>query len=112
MALQSDFLTVAPSGSDSHWRVASSLSPILLLSASQDQRSHAAIFNHSNASLYVKFGGNAGMANTGSLGVFDHKITSGTLYDLPKPIWQGEVWGVWDGAGGWAMVHSLGKAGS
>jgi hypothetical protein len=104
------FSTVSPSGSDAHWRVAASATPILLLSASQDERAHASIFNHSVNALYLKFGGSGGMATSGSTGIFNVKLTSGSLYELPKPIWQGEIWGAWDAAGGFALVVELGDA--
>lgn len=109
MATEAQFLTTAPSGSDSHWMVPSSTSSLLILSSSQDQRAHASIFNDSAASLYLRFGGNgpiSGLAN----GVYDVKLTSGTYYELPKPIYSGEIWGSWDVAGGFARVLSLGKA--
>ncbi len=110
MGTPAAFNTVSPSGSDSHWRVAVSTTPQLLLSASQDERAYGSIFNHSNGSLYLKFGSNAGLASSGSVPFFDAKVTSGTLYELPKPTWQGEVWGAWDVAAGWALVCELGDA--
>ncbi len=48
------------------------------------------------------------MTSSGSAPNFDVKIASGTLYEFPKPIWNGEVWGVWDAAGGWAMINETG----
>jgi hypothetical protein len=107
MPTQAGYNTVAPSGSDIHWRVAASATPVLVLSASYG-RGHASIFNHSVNTLHLKFGSNAGMATSGSNGIFDVKLTSGSYYELPKPIWQGEVWGAWDAAGGWAMVLEVG----
>lgn len=108
MANQAAYQTVSPSGSDSHWRVPSDTSPTLILSSSQEERAHASIFNHSAASLYLKFGSSAGLATSGS-GLFDVKLTSGTLYELPKPPWQGEVWGSWDADdAGYALVLELG----
>jgi hypothetical protein len=82
--------------------------PQLILSASQDERGRASIFNHSNGSLYIRLGSNVGLASSGSSPSFDVKIASGTLYELPKPIWQGEVWGAWDVTAGWAMVNETG----
>jgi hypothetical protein len=105
MATSAAYNTVSPSGSDGHWKVAASTSAVLVLSASQSERAHASIFNHSNASLFIKFGSSAGVGPTG---LFDHKITSGTLYELPKPTWQGEIWGAWDATGGFALVLELG----
>jgi len=108
MSTPSDFTTVSPSGSDSHWRVPAAVTTQLILSSSQSERSRASIFNHSAASLYVRFGGNDTMTSSGSFPNFDVKIASGTLYELPKPIWNGEMWGIWDATGGWAMVNETG----
>lgn len=109
MSSQAAYNTMSPSGSDAHWRVAGSTTPQLLLSASQDERARASIFNHSNGSLYIRLGSNLGLASSGSSPFFDAKITSGTLYELPKPVWQGEVWGAWDSpAGSFAMVSETG----
>lgn len=109
MSTQSAYNTVSPSGSDSHWRVAGSTTPQLLLSASYDERARGSIFNHSIGSLYIKLGSGEGLASSGSAAFFDVKITSGSLYELPKPVWQGEVWGAWDApAGAVAMVNETG----
>ncbi len=91
---------VAASGSALHWRVLASTSPQVLLSASL-LRGHAAVYNHSTASLFLMF------SSTPALNDFDVKLTSGAYYELPQPIYRGEVWGVWDVANGWAMVSSL-----
>lgn len=113
MVQTSDFIGTSPSGSDAHWRVPQGSSPRLILSASQDVRAHASIFNHSNGALYLKFGGNGGMSVSGNLGLFTTKLLSGSYYEMPKPIWQGEVWGVWDSdlPAGFAMVTQTGRAG-
>ena len=107
MANQSQFLTTAPSGSDAHWTVAGATAPQLILSASQDQRSHASIFNDSVASLYIKFGGGA-VNNLSVTGTWDVKLSSGSYYELPKPVYEGEIWGIWDSPTGWARILQLG----
>ena len=100
-------MTTATSGSDQHYRVVSATAPTLILSASQDQRVHASIFNDSANSLYIVFG--PGALNSLSVtGTFDCKITSASYFELPKPIYEGEVWGIWDAAGGWARVYQVG----
>jgi hypothetical protein len=105
MASQAQFTTVAPSGSDQHWRVPASTSAQLILSASQDGRVHGSIFNDSGATLFLSFGG----SNVAVVGQFDVKITSASYFELPKPaVYQGEIWGVWDATGGWAHVLHLG----
>lgn len=105
MANQSQFLTTAPSGSDQRWKVAASVTPVLILSSSQDVRSHASIFNDSVNSLYIKFGSNTGLTVTG---MYDVKISSASYFELPKPIYEGEVWGTWEALGGWARILQLG----
>lgn len=109
-----DFLGTSPSGSDSHWRVPQNSTRQLILSASADVRAHASVFNHSGAALYLKFGSNQGMAVSGGLGLFDVRLSSGSYFELPKPMFQGEVWGVWDAdlPAGSAMVVQIGRAGS
>lgn len=109
---EADYDTVSPSGSDEHWRVPTNTTKQLILSASQDARAHASIFNNSTATLYLKFGNNVGMSVSGAVGIYDVKLTSASYYEMPKPIWQGEVWGVWDAdvAGGFAMILSLGRS--
>ena len=108
MASQQQFNTTATSGSDQHFRIAVSTSPVLILSASQEQRVHASIFNDSPGTLYLCYGGSA--MGTGSAQQWDMKITSGVYYECPKPIYQGEIWGAWDSAaGGFARVLQLGR---
>lgn len=101
------FLTTAPSGSDAHWKVPGSTAPTLILSASQDLRAHASVFNDSVNSLYLTFGP-GGVGNLSVTGTYDVKLTSGSYMELPKPTFQGEVWGIWDGLGGFARVLQLG----
>lgn len=107
MSYAPGYSSTSPSGSDAHWKVAAATAPALILSASFD-RSHASIFNHSVNALYLRFG-NGRVDQLSVTGAFDVKVTSGSYYELPKPIWTGEVWGIWDAAGGSAMVLSLGK---
>jgi hypothetical protein len=108
-----DFLGTSPSGSDSHWRVPQNSAPQLILSSSLDVRAHASVFNHSSAALYLKYGSNAGMAVSGGLGLFDVRLSSGSYYELPKPMWQGQIWGAWDAdASGFAMIVQLGRTGA
>ena len=91
-------LTPVHSGSWVVGRVASSATPVLLLTGSAYGRKDAAIFNHSSASLYISPDQHV------STGSFALKLTSGSYYELPKPIYTDKVWGVWDGVNGFAMV--------
>lgn len=108
MSTPSEFNTVSPSGSDAHWKIPAGVGVVLILSASQNERAHASIFNHANGTLHLKFGASASMAIGGGGGIFNVKLTSGSYYELPKPTWQGEVYGAWDVAGGFAMVLETG----
>ena len=73
----------------------------MLLSAS-DNRHHASIFNHVNASLFIGFDHPGVSVNS-----FDVKLGSGSYYELPRPIYTGQVWGIWDANGGVAMVTDM-----
>lgn len=75
--------------------------PVLLLSSS-DGRSHASIYNHVNGALFIGFD-QPGVSTSS----FDVKVGSGSLYELPRPIYCGRVWGVWDVSNGVAMVHDI-----
>jgi len=107
MSTIAQFSTTSTSGSDSHYKVAASTAPVLILSSSQDVRVHASIFNDSVASLYITFGP-GGVSNLSVTGTYDVKISSASYFELPKPIYEGEVWGIWDAAGGWARILQLG----
>lgn len=110
MASHAQFNTTATSGSDAHWTVPSTTSgPVLIMSASQDQRVHGSVYNDSPGSLYLKFGSDVNMGVSGSAQIYDVKMTSGSYFELPKPAYQGEVWGLWDLIGGWARVLQVGR---
>jgi hypothetical protein len=109
MASPNQFLSTAPSGSDVHWLVAATTTASLILSASSDGRSHASIFNDAVGSLYLYYGGSNSGSVIGPNGMYDVKLTSGSYYELPRqPVFQGQVWGAWDLAGGWARVVQFG----
>lgn len=78
------------------------------MSSSQNTRSHGSVYNHANGAMFIRFGNPSGLAPTGS---FDIKLASGSLFELPKPTYQGEMWGTWDAAGGFAFVLELGTNG-
>lgn len=102
---EADYDTISPSGSDVHAAIANGGSLVLLLSGSAT-RAHASIFNHSVNTLHIRFGQPAALPNT-----FDVKLTSASYYELPKPVYAGPIYGVWDAAGGFALVLELGKNG-
>jgi hypothetical protein len=67
-------------------------------------RGHGSVFNHSAATLHLRFGVAASLP-TG----FDVKLTSGSYFELPKPVYMGPIFGVWDASGGFALVLELGR---
>lgn len=97
MSNVANYLSAVPSGSLVHARVPSSTSAVTILSSSVG-RVTANIFNHSAASLYLKFEG------APTINDFDVKLSSGSYYELPKPVYLGQVNGIWDAANGFAMI--------
>lgn len=96
-------ITDAPS-TGSIWRgraTGGSGAPVLLLSGSE-KRIHASIFNHVNASLFLGFD-HPGLSTSS----FDVKLISGSYYELPRPIYTGPVYGIWDAAGGVALMLDI-----
>lgn len=80
--------------------VASSASSVTLKAANAARRG-LAIFNDSEAVLYVKFGA------TASASSFTVKIAADGFYEMPQPIYQGVVDGIWASANGNARVTEL-----
>jgi hypothetical protein len=70
----------------------------LLLSASA-ARMHASIYNHTNCSIFVGYD-HPGVSSSS----FDVKLTSGSYFELPRPIWRGSVYGVADAANAQAFM--------
>jgi hypothetical protein len=86
------------SGSIIETRYAASTSAVLLMSSSQGERRNATVYNHGAASLYIS------TLPTVQSNSFWVKITSGSYFEFPKPVYDGPVYGVWDAANGFAMV--------
>lgn len=64
-------------------------------------RSGLSIFNDSTAILYVKFGEAASSTS------FTVKLIAGAFYEAPFPCYQGDVFGIWDAANGYARVTEV-----
>lgn len=95
------------SGSIWRGRVSGGSGASVLLLSSSESRVHASIFNHSNASLFIGF--DHPSVNVAS---FDVKLSSGSYFELPRPVYVGRIWGIWDASGCTAMVVDLsGSAG-
>lgn len=88
------------SGSEWNQRIDASTSAVLLLSSSEG-RTQGTIFNHGSAGLYVHFG------SIPTVNFFKVKLSSGSYYEMPQPMWRGPVYGIWDAANGWAMVQDI-----
>ena len=73
----------------------------LIMSASL-QRRGGLICNDSAASLYLLFANLQG--TSASMSTFSVKVMSGSTYELPKPVFLGEIHGIWDSDGGSAKV--------
>lgn len=72
------------------------------LATAEAQRRMLSVFNDSTVALYLKCGPSA------SSGDFTVKISSGQLYELPRPVWNGLVTAVFSATGtGRAQVTEL-----
>ena len=77
--------------------VSSSVTNVTLLS-SNASRKMATIFNDSTTNLFVKFGATASATS------FTVKIALGGYYELPIPVYTGQIDGIWDVANGSARI--------
>lgn len=80
--------------------VASSITSVQLAAANAGRLGFH-LHNDSTAVLYLKFG------TTASLTSFTVKISSQTYYEMPFPIYQGRIDGIWDVANGSARLTEL-----
>lgn len=80
--------------------VASSDSNVTLKAANASRRG-LIIFNDSSAVLYIKFGATASSSS------FTVKVAAGGYWEMPLPIYQGIVDGIWASANGNARVTEL-----
>jgi hypothetical protein len=78
---------------------ASATSQILL--RGNDNRHGALFFNHSTAALFLKFGNGASVTD------FTVKLSSGSYYEMPRPIHTGSITGVHDAAAGSVKITEL-----
>lgn len=86
----------------SEYRVASSATSVLILSGSV-QRRGATVFNHSNASLYLRYVPGPQLSPSASLAQFAVKLSSGSYFEVPV-AYCGQVHGIWDAQNGFAYV--------
>ena len=80
--------------------VASSASNGALVAANAN-RLGLLVFNDSSAVLYLKYG------ETASTSSFTVKIAAGAYWEMPQPIYVGQIDGIWASANGAARVTEL-----
>lgn len=80
--------------------VSGSASNVQLL-ASNASRKGASFFNDSTATLYIKFG------TTASASSFTTKLLPNQYYEMPFPVYTGEIDGIWDSANGAVRITEL-----
>jgi hypothetical protein len=80
--------------------VASSATVVTLQAANADRRG-LAIYNDGKQKLYVKLGAAASLID------FTVMIDKQEYYELPQPMYVGEVTGIWDSVDGDARVTEL-----
>lgn len=100
VALDTNVPIASPATAASLANVASSATNVTLKAANASRRG-LAIFNDSEAVLYVKFGATASSSS------FTVKIAAGGYYEMPQPIYVGIVDGIWASANGNARVTEL-----
>lgn len=80
--------------------VTSSASSVLLL-ASNVNRKMAMFYNDSTSTLYLKLG------VTASTTSYTVQLQAGGYYELPSPIYTGEIDGIWSAANGAVRITEL-----
>lgn len=80
--------------------VVASVTSVMILASNAD-RKMATIYNNSTASLFLKLGGGASQDS------FTVKLKPKSYYELPLPVYAGQIDGVWEVANGNALVTEL-----
>lgn len=71
-----------------------------LLSAN-NKRTGVIIHNDSSASLYVKYGAAASSSS------YTYKLLGAQTWEMPDPVYTGQIDGIWDSATGTARITEL-----
>lgn len=80
-------------------RVASSATVVNLGSLNNTlSRGLFTVFNESTSILYVMFGPAASLTN------YTVQVPAGAYYEVPQPIYRGQITGIWAAANGFAQV--------
>lgn len=88
------------SGTDTITRVAASATSVSLLAANTSRKG-AIFYNESTAILYLKYGTAA--TNTS----YTVQIAAGGYFELPSPVRQGAIDGIWAAANGAVMITEI-----
>ena len=91
---------VAKAGTATLSNVSSSASNGTLLASNAD-RIGVLVFNDSTAVLYLKYG------TTASASSYSVKMEAGSYWEMPQPIYTGQLDGIWASANGAARVTEL-----
>ena len=70
----------------------------VVLAVAQSKRTNLAIYNASTQVLYMKLGSGAKSTD------FTLMMVGSGYYELPRPVYNGQITGVWPTANGFAMV--------
>lgn len=89
--------TPGVSGTDTITRVTASATSVSLLAANTSRKG-AIFYNESTAILYLKYGTTA--SNTS----YTVQIAAGGYFELPSPVRQGAIDGIWSAANGAVMI--------
>lgn len=82
--------------------VSASASAVTLFASTGGENSAArAVFNDSAAVLYIKLGSSASTSS------FTVKVPAGGYYELPAPVYDGVVTGIWSSADGAARCTQV-----
>lgn len=87
------------SGTDTVTGVASSATSVTVLAANTSRKG-ATFYNASTATLYLQFGATASIASGG----YVIAIAPNGYYELPAPVRQGIITGIWSAANGYVNV--------
>lgn len=80
--------------------VASSASNVTIFAAATGRINMRTIFNDSTQVLYLKFGA------TASASSYTVQLAAGAYFEFPRPIYGGQVDGIWAAANGSARLTS------
>lgn len=95
-------LPIAPETSDdtTPGTVNASATSVLLLATNANRR-QALFFNDSTDILYIK------LESTAATTSFTVKLVAGAYFELPQPVYTGNIYGIWSGTNGSCKVTEI-----